>query len=63
MKKNSLTGRYGVKTAKGNILCTDIEYHAPIFVGAGGYTPKSWKTEKGADRWAKKMNGKVFVIK
>lgn len=44
------TNRSGHKS----IWCTDGEWHGTKFVGFGAKTARSWKTRKGAERYADK---------
>ncbi len=54
--------RYGVKTASGNILATNGEVYAPMFIGPGGHCAKTWKTRAGAQRVADRYNGEIFEV-
>lgn len=38
--------------AQARILCTDGEWHAPMHVGPNQWSPKLWKTLRGAEKAA-----------
>ena len=45
-----------IKSKHGNILTTTGRFEPPFCVGAGGYSPKEYKTHKGAERHANDWN-------
>lgn len=52
-----------IKSVRANmILCTDGEMHAANLVGPGGWSPKVYKTYKGAERLARAGMRKIVEL-